>query len=333
MSRHSAINEYSSSVRVGKWNEELYLEEALLKDFIAKKENGQLLIQRIQNILDTFLKKTELSVTDDGFVHFGDKVMVVNPGQEILEVPLTQIKPARLPHSLSLNADESMLYYDETIKPPIDLSASRLLNPCKRNTWVITSVDGTPNGEKLCFGQPFTLASLPGYTSNLKLWSDHIRFNQRAKRSNKQLVNCVCDVDYMCVWNALIADPQQRLETEGLPVPANTKIVIHHCKTGEKLAMLDNQPLKTPFGRELEIVAETLLDPHNAEKDLNHWNFVTGNPPDSTETLTNRVKKVISEDDEVDANEKAENERKHWTKVNPEDEKPNPTFCCSNSAS
>jgi len=320
VNRERTVHDYSSSVRNGNWNEDLYLEEATLKDFLHKKENGTLLIQRIQNILDTFLKKTELTVSKDGFVHFGDKIMVVNPGQEILEVPLTQIKPARLPMSLSINAEESMLYYEETIKPPVDLSASRVLNPCKRNTFIITSVDGTPDGEKLCFNQPFTLSSLPGYTADMRLWSDHIRFNQRAAKSKKQLVNFVCGTDYMCTWHALTHDPQQRLETEGLPIPANAKILIHHQKTGEKLCLLDQTMVKTPFGREYEVVAQTQLDHHNAEKDLNHWVFVTGNPEDLPGTQEKRVQKKVSEDKEVEEMQKKEDDKRFWMKGAPEEE-------------
>jgi len=308
------VGKYGSRTKVGNWNEAIVMEDAVLRDFIAKKENGQLLIQRIQNILDTFLKKTELSVTKDGFVHFGDKVMLVNPGQEVIDVPLTQLSPARLPHALSINADESMLYFDPSIKPPVDLSASRLLNPCKRNTFTITSIDGTPVGETLCFGQPFTISTQPGYTASLKLWSDHIRFNQRARKSKKQLVTCSSENTYMCVWKVLCLDPQQRLETDGLPIPANTKVVIYHCKTGEQLSMLDRVPLKTPFGDDFEVVACTHLDSHRSEKDLNHWSFVTGNPEDTPNIIEQRVRKNIDEDEKLYKMHEEEEERKFWKK-------------------
>lgn len=320
MSRH--VQTYGPAVRIGNWNEDIYLEEGILKDFIAKKENGQLLIQRIQNILDTFLKKTELSVTQDGFVHFGDKVMVINPGQEPSDVPLIQMAPPRKPVSISINAEESMLYNDNNIKPPVELTGSKIMNPCRRNTLIITTVDGTPNGETLCFGQPFTLATLPGYTSNMKLWSDHLRFNQRSRKSNSQLVNFVNETNYMCVWHALALDPQQRLETEGLPIPANAKIVIHHCKTGEKLCLMSEVGVKTPFGREFEIVANTQLDPHNAEKDSNHWVFVTGNPEDTTTTVEQRVQKNVNDDDELNEQAAEEESRKHWLHPKPNDAKP-----------
>jgi len=210
---------YNPSVRVGNWCEDIHLEEGILKDFIAKKEKGELLIQRIQNILDTILKQTELTASTDGFVHMGDKIMVVNPGQDVNNVPLHQLDHARLPHSLAMNADESMLFYDRCIKAPCEISASRVLNPCKRNTFVITSVDGTALGETLCFGQPFTLSTLPGYTADLKLWSDHVRFNQRARKSKLQIANFIKEMNYMCVWKVLSHEPLQRLETEGLPVP------------------------------------------------------------------------------------------------------------------
>lgn len=331
--KYNAYN--PDNVLMGNWFEDVCLSEDRLKEFIAKQENGFLLLQHIEKILGSFLKQTELVTTKDGFVHFGDKIMVINLGQE--KAPLSQAAPARLPHALSINAEESVLCFDSVIKPPVDLSASRLLHPCRRNTFVITSVDGTPNGETLCYGQPFTLSTLPGFTGNLKLWSQHIRMDEitRAKKSKKQLASFRGEVTYNSVWNVLNVTPDMRDETEGLPVPANVKVVIRHCKTGEKLGMLPDSEVNTTFGGEWEVAAKTMLHPRfaevPAETDKNHWSFVTSNPEDTPSTLEQRVQKHINEDIRISKEEEEKDAKKHWMKVDPKDQKPSEVFCYTNA--
>ena len=52
-----SVRTYNPSVRVGNWIEDLCLEEDLLKDFLSKKDNGELMIQKTHNFLNTVLKK------------------------------------------------------------------------------------------------------------------------------------------------------------------------------------------------------------------------------------------------------------------------------------
>ena len=53
---------YNPSVRVGNWSEDLCLEEDLLKDFLEKKDNGLLMIQKTHNFLNTVMKAVRCSV-------------------------------------------------------------------------------------------------------------------------------------------------------------------------------------------------------------------------------------------------------------------------------
>ncbi|XP_078490845.1 cilia- and flagella-associated protein 161-like isoform X1 [Ciona intestinalis] len=283
-----SVRTYNPSVRVGNWNEDICLEEDLLKDFLDKKEKGELLIQKSHNLMHNILKKSELTVTTDGFVHFGDTVMLVNPGQETVPLSLQQIEPPRPATSLSINIDEHKMHTACQVEGPCNVSASRMLNPSARNSFVITSVDGSENGSPLKFGQPFAISTTGGYAGNLKLFSDHARFNLSAKKSRQQVVQLVDEVNYLSTWQVLAYHPQHRLEFEGRPVPANTMLLLHHNKTGEKLIVLDKHTLRTPFGREFEVSAHTVLDTHKAEKDNNHWVFVSGNPSDDVTTHFDR---------------------------------------------
>lgn len=53
---------YNPSVRVGNWIEDLCLEEDLLKDFLEKKDNGLLMIQKTHNFLNTVMKAVRCCV-------------------------------------------------------------------------------------------------------------------------------------------------------------------------------------------------------------------------------------------------------------------------------
>merc|ERR1712071_551272 len=75
----AATRTYNPNVRVGNWNEEICLEDDMLKDFLEKQEAGTLLIQRTQSLMQTLLQKTELK--EDCDVTVGDNVMLINPGR------------------------------------------------------------------------------------------------------------------------------------------------------------------------------------------------------------------------------------------------------------
>jgi len=95
------------------------------------------------------------------------------------------------------------------------------------------------------------------------------------KKSRHQEVILNKDTFYPSHWEILHMDPRERLETEGLPVKANEKVLINHCKTNQRLAVLSEFAFRTQFGLEFEVVAKTKLDSHKAEQAVNHWMLVT----------------------------------------------------------
>eukprot|EP00058_Branchiostoma_floridae_P011566 XP_002597054.1 hypothetical protein BRAFLDRAFT_96207 [Branchiostoma floridae] len=129
------VRTYSPSVRVGNWNEDLCLEEDTLKDFLDKRDSGELLVQKTHNLLQNTLKKVDLSVTTDGLLHFGDTVMIVNPGAERNDV--RDIRQ-RDPTALCLNISEYKAHLASQVEAPCPVSASRIIKPCIRNAFVIT---------------------------------------------------------------------------------------------------------------------------------------------------------------------------------------------------
>lgn len=282
----SGVRTFSANVRVGNWSEDISLDEDVLKDFLARKERGELIVQKTSFLKRNILKETNLSVTTDELVHFGDTVMLVNSGTE--RESLTGIDPFRHPSSLSINADTTNVGTNSSIVAPCGMSASTNVTPCVRNSFIIESVDGTPAGEPLIYGQSFALRTTQGFAGELYLKSDHKTFEKCALKSRLQEVSLTDQPSFLSCWQAVYHDPQLRLEYEGCPVPANSKVLISHCKTNQCLAALENYTLLTLYGKEYEVTAHTYLDSHKAERDLNHWLLVTRNPGKDAPTMIDR---------------------------------------------
>ncbi|KAK2522145.1 hypothetical protein Q9233_010703 [Columba guinea] len=267
---------YRPGVLIGNWSEDASLEEERLRDFIQKRERGELLIQKIKKLQDNILKKIELSVSKDGFVHFGDTVMLLNPADQS---SVENSAGACGSLTLAINLDEISIYSFESLRAPCGVSAAESADPVGRNTFCILSVDGSAVDEPVRFGQKFGLGTTGGFPDPmLYLASDHKSFIRFAKKSYLQQVFLTSERSYLTCWQAAFLDPQLRLESEGFPVPANSKIIITHCHTNRSLAIPRNFWTRSYFGKEYEVVCHTYLDSHKAEEDKNYWVIVTRNP-------------------------------------------------------
>ncbi|CAL8324821.1 cilia- and flagella-associated protein 161 [Gadus morhua] len=263
------VRSYCLNVRVGNWNEDMYLAEAELKDFVERKERGQLAAQKSSFLNDSLLQQVDLTVSTDGGLHIGDTVMLVNMGGS-----------SRGCTAVSINADTSSLTNPPgpVIQAPCGVSAGQSVQPCTRTAFSITSIDGASSGTPLYYGQSFALRTTSGFAGALCLTSDLQTFQRCAKKSRLQEVSLNMDSSFLSWWKIVHFDPQERLEYEGLPAPANVKVLIVHCKTNQALAVLGDQVLWTAFGREYEVTAHTFLDSHKAENDNNHWLIATSDP-------------------------------------------------------
>ncbi|KAG5849040.1 cilia- and flagella-associated protein 161 [Anguilla anguilla] len=282
------IRTYSSRVHIGNWTEDVALEEDTLKDFLDRRERGELTIQKTGLLKQNILKKVDLSVSTDGWLHFGDTVMLVNPGSERRHSASHQQKTPQDPAAIGINADVSGLSANSSIGAPCAVSGTRTFEPSARTAFVITSVDGSPVGETLKYNQRFALRTTNGFAGGLWLESDLKTPLKYAKMSRLQEVSLTDEPSFLSCWNVVYFDPQERLEYEGLPVPVNTKVLIAHCKTNHCLGVLGNYVLWTSFGKEYEVVAQTFLDSHKAECDVNHWLFVTANPGMESQAILDR---------------------------------------------
>ena len=142
---------------------------SMILDFLERKENGTLLIQKKAKLRELFLSEVELTESKDGYIHFGDKVMIMNQGR-VFNIP-NQSWPLVLgPES----GQERVLAMYAEDKINGGLSASDNLNPCSRNTFTIRQVDpAVKDGDQLRYGQKFKLESIASPSHYLN--SEHTR--------------------------------------------------------------------------------------------------------------------------------------------------------------
>ncbi|KAK3570848.1 hypothetical protein QTP86_028265 [Hemibagrus guttatus] len=185
--------------------------------------------------------EVSLTVSPDGWLHFGDTVMLVNSRG-------TKRDPCDL-SVLSIIADLSNITShiktnsEPFLQGPCQVGGASSTQPCVRNTFIITSVDECADGEILRYEQNFALRTTPDFGVELYLASDHRTFQKCAKKSRLQEVSLVPQKDFLCWWKLLYFDPQERLEHEGFPVQVSTKVLLSHCKTNQCLAALPDHTL------------------------------------------------------------------------------------------
>ncbi|XP_053933602.1 cilia- and flagella-associated protein 161 isoform X3 [Cuculus canorus] len=231
-------------------------------------------------------EEIQLSVSKDGFVHFGDTVMLMNPESQSSVENHPGVCSSL---TLAVYLDITSIYSVESLQAPCEVSAVESVDPVGRNTFCILSVDGSAVGEPIRFGQNFGLGTTGGLSEQMfYLASDHKSFTRFAKKSCLQQVYLSDELSFLTCWQANFLDPQLRLECEGLPVPADSKIVITHCYTNRSLAIPRNFWTSSYFGKEYEVICHTYLDSHKAEEDKNYWVIVTGNASDEGGTMIDR---------------------------------------------
>uniref|UniRef100_A0A8C0ILC8 Cilia and flagella associated protein 161 n=1 Tax=Chelonoidis abingdonii TaxID=106734 RepID=A0A8C0ILC8_CHEAB len=259
------------------------------------REKGELLIQKSKRLKNNLLKQMQLSVSKDGFVHFGDIVMLLSP--ENNKSPMENYPAVRGNLTLAVAPDDITVHMSESLQVPCGVSAVKSVNPVGRNAFRILRFG-------VLFGQNFGLGATGGFTDQmLYLASDHKSFTRFAKKSYLQQVFLTDELSYLTCWQATFLDPQLRLEYEGFPVPANAKVLITHCHTNRGLAVPRNYWIRSYFGKEYEVICHTYLDSHKAEEDKNYWIIVTANPSDDGNTMFDRPKPPSEETREREKNE------------------------------
>ncbi|CAG5128545.1 unnamed protein product [Candidula unifasciata] len=279
------VRPYNSSVRVGNWNEDIQLEEDMLKDFLTRRANGQLLIQKSSGLLGKMSIPMELSSTSDGSIRFGDTVMVVNRGNPDRTVYCVGELP-RDDSTLAIHMPD-VNSSDQNSPAPLAVTGCKKLVPSFRTAFKIMPGDDFAKiGDKLRFGQPFMLMTAAPESGNLYLYSDVALFSRCAEKSRHQIIQLVPEKSFKTTWQVEHKNPLVRMEYEHEPVLANEECIIQHCKTHQNLCVEEKHIVTTLFGYEYEISAHTNLDCHKADLPVNRWMLVMGVAGDSSYPLS-----------------------------------------------
>jgi len=292
LNRAGVQNSYSHKVRLGNWSEEQELEELRMKEFIHRKEKGQLLVHRVQQHMNSALQEVGLSYCPDGVLHIGDHIMLYS----VSTSGVLSVDPS---DRVSGSSDRAFA-----------VSTSTLVKAhVARNTFVIEAYGDAreaPVGSVLRLGQQFRLRLNPVLLDGQAyyLQSQPVSSMAASKVSHKQLV-CMSSVkSFDTVWRAQWKSIAQRFEMEGQPAPANAEVVLLHAATNTALSSALEHPYSNDFGLEYEVAAHSHIDirksqglyselqgktttdiPFRKESAPNHWAFLTAASEERAEPL------------------------------------------------
>ena len=233
------------------------MEEVLLKDFLAKKERGELKLDKFQRRMAMALAPVELTkVADDDYVHFGDVLQITSSTGAVLAGDIEDKDPRPGENACVV-------------------TATSMTAPCARNTFLIVKHEGGKfaaaydaqyDDSLLHYGQKIKIVAFPACTGDavdaaggenpLFLRSMPISTTHFAKFSRNQEVALTAKESSATVWTVLTPDPTKRLVSEGLPVVAGAPVLIQHCGTKQNLSCED-KVYSNDFGTELEVSACT----------------------------------------------------------------------------
>jgi hypothetical protein len=238
---------YGSTCRIGNWNEDIELEEIRLKDYLKKKEQGNLVVLEKQAKLERSLQPSELSVPEDGMLRFGMTAMVYNHQSEGF---------------LAGNANEQIPKTNFAIATTSGPNS----NPCVRNVFTIerASMDDGFDDDKLHYGQNFRLVLSQLLEFPVYLHSEPISPMSASKYTRRQEVVMYAKPNGSTLFRMLHPDVKVRFEMEGQEVPTKSECVLQHVQTGSFLSS-DKVPYMTLFGQEFEVCGHAALSTNKTQ--------------------------------------------------------------------
>lgn len=253
---------YRSNVRIGNWNEELFLEEENIRKFLEKRDNGTLLIQQTRRLFSNLLKEIEIEAPCH-FIRFGAKIQVIATDlPNCFDYPNGSM-------ALSIVVSEKTIHLSQQISEKSDVTVAPSIKPCARNTFIIKSSDKIDRtNETLKYGQdfllqcveaPLILFSSPKTVELANVANCPYSFYSRGEINQSvgvclQQDQCCNFIDCLprvpsthCRWRILNVITDMRIESQGEPVPGNTRVVINNPSSNQNLAVETNW-MRTFFG-------------------------------------------------------------------------------------
>lgn len=263
-------NQYSHGVRIGNWNEDMVAREEQLAMMDELNKTGEAPHLKAKSVVSIARETVETSAASEESICYGDKVMIV--------------------HSPSIEGGGATLCAVPSVHAPTDggMSVSCSLEdktPVKRNVYTIEPWTEKKIGDTLCYDDKFCLkvaedptnedkslylySEVPGLSSTLSRYAQEQRVYLRESREGEGA--------YGVAWVCAAKDVEYRLEMEGEPIQVGNELVIKHCKTGQALSSNYQlrQKLRTEFGVEVEVTANTKINRAKVETPENHFSFST----------------------------------------------------------
>jgi calcyphosin len=296
---------FGRGVLIGNWSEDSSLEAERSKDFEARRSHGDLLIKRQERIEAIAKQSVPWSHSADGFVHYGDSVM--------LRIDETDFGGHVHSHFLACNVWEDV----NRARGTKQASASPDATPVARSVFVIVkrpsagtlgataalaaaastgrlASGSASSSDVLCYGDRFCLSTNPSLRADASsgvvappmfLGSDRPNNVLGSGRGSKQEVYLESRPSILTEWKVSPADGNVA-KADGTPVPAGEAVVLVHCQTNQPLGASISEPAATSFGPEIMLHAFFhqplgVVGPGKPRpaRELNRWHFVYSADP------------------------------------------------------
>lgn len=230
---------YSTKCKIGNWYEDMELDEIKYKDYLKKKEEGDLVVTSKEAKYERILKRFTL----EAFPIDGDKQLLTTENFTMLQNLKTQ-------GFLVADTDDK--------NPNYNFAISITTNPkmnfaCPRSMIKIEKYDPRDTERRVRYGDKvcFTSHSLL-YSEKLYLHSQLTSTLSYSRFSRNQEVLFNSTKGYSTCWVIEHVDPVLRYSTEGQFIYAEDPFIIRHCATGRLLAS-DLVDYNNDYGREFEV--------------------------------------------------------------------------------
>lgn len=211
----SGGGKYSHKTKIGNWYEDLERKEERMKKYIKDKEENKLAVNLTQQKYAKSFKKVPHSYSADGQLRFGDKVMLLNKKTEGF---------------LVFDLGDKIITHDEAYA---NTSSKKAKVPSARNIFVLTRAETDDyDDDVIRYGQKIRIQANKYITGkNLFLHSCQISPLCYARFSRNQEVCMHIKKIYNTVWVVEDVNPVTRHDSIGLPVAANSGVIIRHAAT------------------------------------------------------------------------------------------------------
>ena len=231
-------------------------------------------------MIDLLLKPVELTTKREQYLSYGDTIQVMAHGAScsiaVDEYPFKR-GHCKLGHmALSASVPPSVIDYEPYLSTNSILSASPLIFPVARNSFVIEDPKDCCNTSVVNYGDVFRLrVAQPTQHFKLYLMSHPaILHHHLATHSAKPKVRLSDVASMETLWSAWPVNSLEQLRMElGVPVPLKKRLYIRHNVSGIKLSTEPQFPVLTYFGTELEVTTDNKWDRVRRPDFPNMWYF------------------------------------------------------------